>query len=128
MENSTKYIETYTIKKAISQHQIIASQYPESSAGQELLKEANWLRELSLLNDETPLTEKFLSKQFLKTNAGWRLNFDNTKILIQQSGDTYHILLYKREYEENKAYIKTVGQLRMFLTICGLEDFVKQLN
>lgn len=88
----------------------------------------NYLKELAKFNDETPITERFLFKRFLKTSAGWRLNFDNTQILIQTSGDTYHILIYKRKYEENTAYIKTIGQLRMFLTIFGFGDFAKQLK
>lgn len=87
-----------------------------------------WLQELSAFKDETPITDKFLTRQFVDTRAGWRCNCDDTKILIQKSADTYHVLIFKREYEENKAYIKTLGELRMFLTLCGLVDFANQLK
>lgn len=86
------------------------------------------LETLEAYEDKTPLTDGFLSRRFVDTRGGWRQNFDDTKILIQRSADTYHVLIFKREYEENKAYIKTVGQLRMLLAICGFEEFSNELK
>lgn len=83
---------------------------------------------LAAYEDKTPITEEFLTRRFVDTRAGWRQNFDDTKILIQRSADAYHVLIFKRECEENKAYIKTVGQLRMLLAICGFEKFANELK
>lgn len=121
-------MENYTIDKAIEECNEFAKETNMFVGDPHAAKIADWLQELAAFKDETPITERFLFKRFLNTSAGWRLNFDNTKILIQTSGDTYHILIYKREYMENTAYIKTIGQLRMFLTICGLTELVKKLK
>lgn len=126
MKNSTNYIETYTIKKAIIQHEIIASQYPESSAGQELLKEANWLRELSLLKDETPLTETWLNAKFQYICGQWVVYSPSNDgdVTIFHRGRTYTITF---NYA-NAAEITTIGQLRMFITILGFGDFAQKLK
>ena len=118
----------YTIDKAIEECKEFAKETNMFVGDPHAAKIADWLQELAAFKDETPITERFLFKRFLNTSAGWRLNFDNTNILIQTSGDIYHILLYKRKYEENKAYIKTIGQLRMFLTIFGFGDFAQQIK
>ena len=121
-------MENYTIDNAISEMQDFAKETNMFVGDPHAAKIADWLTELKGLKDGTPITSEFLFKRFLNTSAGWRRNFDTTKILIQQSGDTYHILIYTREYMENTAYIKTIGQLRMFLTICGLTELVKKLK
>jgi hypothetical protein len=118
----------YTIEQAIAEVQDFAKETEIFAGCPEAAKIAGYLQKLQAYEDKTPITDGFLSRRFVDTGGGWRQNFDDTKILIQRSADTYHVLIFKREYEENKAYIKTVGQLRMLLTICGLGDFVKQLK
>ena len=94
-----------------------------------------WLQELAAFKDETPITTEILDsvrKSINKSN-------DVEMICIQYDTDCYYaeIKYIEDKFEFGNRYnpvmqwkcpVHTVGQLRMFLTICGLGDFVKQFK
>lgn len=87
---------------------------------------AEWLQELAAFKDETPITRELLEDNFDKINDelyNIHLECDIIDIYIQSEG-IFHIIV------KNKGNLlcHTLGQLRMFMTICGLGDFVKQLK
>lgn len=94
--------------------------------GKEHAQLAEWLQELVAFKDETPITRELLEDNFDKMNDelyNIHLECDIIDIYIQSEG-IFHIIV------KNKGSLlcHTIGQLRMFMTICGLGDFVKQLK
>lgn len=94
--------------------------------GKEHTQLAEWLQELAAFKDETPITRGLLEDNFDKINYelyNIHLECDVIDIYIQSEG-IFHIIV------KNKGSLlcRTCGQLRMFLTLCGLQDFVKQLK
>lgn len=95
-----------------------------------------WLQELQGYKDETPITN-----EFLETNGFKRENIINPyhkgEISIQKMCGGIGNWTWECVYFKGKSwtsdlvdtvFIKTLGELRMFLTLCGLGDFANQLK
>lgn len=105
------------------QHTFCKEEQRKCSAEHQQL--AEWLQKLADYEDETPITEDFLNRNF--TYSALSNSWDYSQISISKAkeiDDLYYVnMLFGAAVE-----IKTIGQLRMFLTILGLSDFVKQLK
>ena len=95
----------------------------------------NYLKELAALKDETPITRDYLKSvcNNLKTNDYIELSFgeydeDDFYFLVKYINDVHEMCTEYDPVMQWKCPVHTVGQLRMFLTILGLEYFVKQLK
>lgn len=97
--------------------------------GKEHEQLATWLQKLADYEDETLITEKWLQANGF-SESGWMKIGDN----IIRCYETGHARWFTsvcnddRNFHEEFGRVKTLGQLRMFLTLCGLGDFVKQLK
>ena len=121
-----------TLEQAISHaKEVTASKCDE--CGKEHAKLAEWLQEFAAFKDETPITRDYLKSvcNNLKTNDYIELSFgeydeDDFYILVQYINDVHEMCTEYDPVMQWKCPVHTVGQLRMFMTICGLGDFVKQ--
>ena len=86
---------------------------------------AEWLQELAAFKDETPITKAFLDKNF-------ECDFDDDDGVYSWVYKFVGLKLYGNtcvaSMDDTKIDIYTLGQLRMFLTLCGLGDFANQLK
>lgn len=124
-----------TLEQAIAEMQDFAKETPMFVGSPKAAKIAEWLQELAGFKDETPITPEILDsvrKSINKSN-------DVEMICTQYDTDCYYaeIKYIKDAFEFGNRYdpvmqwkcpVHTVGELRMFMTICGLGDFVKQLK
>lgn len=131
MENTLKM----TLEQAIEEMQDFAKETPMFVGSPKAAKIAEWLQELAAFKDETPITRDYLKSvcNNLKTNDYIELSFgeydeDDFYILVQYINDVHEMCTEYDPVMQWKCPVHTVGQLRMFLTICGLGDFVKQLK
>lgn len=124
-----------TIEQAIAHCKEVAANKC-NECGKEHQQLAEWLTELQGYKDETPITKKLLIDNGFYEN-GQRLYKTNGKPFFygievhhveNEVHKSYHFYFSRQYYPMYEATFKTLGQLRMFLTICGLGDFVKQLK
>lgn len=121
-----------TLEQAIAHAQEVAASKCDE-CGKEHAQLAAWLTKLQGYEDDTPLTEEFFERN------GFSKDF-REETEIEPSGEIwcYRTPEYKITAENfdvdwvvqasGTVFIETIGQLRMFLTICGYGDFVKQLK
>ena len=116
-------MENYTIDKAIEECNEFAKETNMYVGDPHAAKIAEWLTELKGLKDETPITAEFLDKNFESDiddgEYGWKYKFVYLKLYSNTCIATM---------DDTKIDIYTIGQLRMFLTICGLTELVKNLK
>lgn len=133
-EDEPEISETDAIKAAI-QH--FKTQAPRNCGVmyEQYTAVAEWLTELQNYKDETPITRDYLKSvcNNLKTNDYIELSFgeydeDDFYILVKYINDVHEMCTEYDPVMQWKCPVHTVGQLKMFLTICGLQDFVKQLK
>lgn len=115
-----------TLEQAIAEMQDFAKETPMFVGSPKAAKIAEYLQELAAFKDKTLITRRLLEDNFDKINDelyNIHLECDVIDIYIQSEG-IFHIIV------KNKGSLlcHTLGQLRMFLNICGLGDFVKQLK
>ena len=120
-----KFEKIMTLDEAIAHAKEVAN-HKCDECGKEHAKLAKWLTELQGFKDETPITRELLEDNFDEMNDelyNIHLGCDIIDIYIQSEG-IFHIIV------KNKGSLlcHTLGQLRMFLTLCGLGDFIKQLK
>lgn len=93
-----------------------------------------WLQELAAFKDETPITNEFLEIIGFKREKMID-PYHKGEISIQKMcggvGDwTWECVYFKGKSWTSDlvdtVFIKTIGELRMFLTLCGLGDFANQ--
>jgi len=126
----------YTIEQAIAEMQDFAKETKMFAGSPEAAKIASWLQVLAGFQDKAPITN-----EFLETNGFKRENIINPyhkgEISIQKMcggiGDwTWECVCPKGESWTqdltDTVFVKTIGELRMFLTLCGLGDLAKQLK
>lgn len=116
----------FTIQQAIAEMQDFAKETPMFIGSPKAAKIAEYLQELQGFKDKTPITRELLEDNFDKMNDelyNIHLECDIIDIYIQSEGIFYIIVKNK-----GSLLCHTLGQLRMFMTICGLGDFVKQLK
>lgn len=94
---------------------------------------ATWLSELNGYKDKTYIEPDFLTRNgFEKRTFDFLYCDDVVEIVAQnidkEAGDWRIEISYLDDGYPQTLDICTAGQLRMFLTLCGLEDFVKQLK
>lgn len=121
-----------TLGQAIAHAQEVAASKCDE-CGKEHAQLAAWLTKLKGYEDDTPLTEEFFERN------GFSKDF-REETEIEPSGEIwcywtpeYHITAENIcgdwvVQANGTVCIVTIGQLRMFLTICGYGDFVKQLK
>lgn len=87
---------------------------------------AAWLTKLQGFEDATPITETWLNANFQLISGQW--------VVYSPSNDGDVTIFHRyRTYTisfnyANAAEIGTIGQLRLFLTLCGFGDFAQQLK
>lgn len=124
----------YTIDKAIEECKEFAKETNMFVGDPHAAKIAEWLTKLQGFEDKTPITRDYLKSVCnLKTNDYIELSFgeydeDDFYILIKYINDVHEMCTEYDPVMQWKCPVHTVGQLRMFMTICGLGDFVKQLK
>ena len=104
--------------------------------GKEHTQLAEWLQELKDYKDETQITKKWLldngfyenGERFYKTDGKPFYYGIEARYIVNDVHKSYHFSFSRRHYPMYEATFKTVGQFKMFMTLCGLEDFVKQLK
>lgn len=123
-----------TLEQAITHAKEVAASKCDE-CGKEHAQLADWAQELAAFKDETPITRDYLKSvcELLKTNDYIELSFgeydeDDFYILVQYINDVHEMCTEYDPVMQWKCPVHTVGQLRMFMTICGLGDFVKQLK
>lgn len=85
-------------------------------------------------NDDTrPITVEFIKNNFEDCSAAHRNIFGTTKKQTPISVDVLGLdgitwKVYIDDENENKVYIKTVGQLKAFLRMFGLDEFANNLK
>lgn len=124
-----KQSETMTLEQAIEEMHDFAKETPMFVGSPKAAKIAEWLQELAAFKDETPITEKWLQDNGISA-SGWMKIGDNV-IRWYETGRARWCASVDnddRYFHEKFRYIKSLGQLRMFLTLCGLGDFAKQLK
>lgn len=91
---------------------------------------AEWLTELAAFKDETPITVNWLLANNFFGNGMYcyTRHLDDITIEITTTIDEFVFVEIFGDGISSNCDIRTVGQLRMFLTLCGLGDFVKQLK
>jgi len=97
--------------------------------GKEHAQLAEWLQELVAFKDETPITEEWLQANGF-SEGGWMKIGDNIIRCYETGRARWFACIDNddRNFHDKFGRVKTVGQLRMFLTLCGLGDFAKQLK
>ena len=89
------------------------------------------LQEFLPFSDTTPITEDWLTAKFQNNADIWEYADEFTEIEIRGYNDSIwnvevtNIELY--DYT-NKCLVRTIGQLRQFLTLCGQDKFAKTLK
>ena len=120
-------------------HVLVDSRINIKRLGTELrakhLKAIHTANELAAYNDKTPITRDYLKSvcNNLKTNDYIELSFgeydeDDFYILVQYINDVHEMCTEYDPVMQWKCPVHTVGQLRMFLAICGLGNIVKQFK
>lgn len=91
---------------------------------------AEWLQELAAFKDETPITVNWLLANNFFGNGMYcyTRHLDDITIEITTTIDEFVFVEIFGDGINRNCDIRTVGQLRMFLTLCGSGDFVKQLK
>lgn len=81
-------------------------------------------------NDTRPITDEFLKKNFEDCSAACRNIFGTTKKQTPISVDVFGVnkMTWKVCIGNNEVYIKTVGQLKAFLRMFGLDEFANNLK
>lgn len=132
LEIKIQKMNNMTLEQAIAHAQEVAASKCDE-CGKEHAQLAAWLTKLQGYEDDTPLTEEFFERN------GFSKDF-REETEIEPSGEIwcYRTPEYKITAENfdvdwvvqasGTVFIETIGQLRMFLTICGYGDFVKQLK
>jgi hypothetical protein len=124
-----------TLDEAIAHAKEVAA-FKCDECGKEHQQLAEWLQELAGFKDKTPITNEFLEIIGFKREKIID-PYHKGEISIQKMcggiGDwTWECVYFKGKSWTSDlvdtVFIKTIGELRMFLTICGLGDFVKQLK
>ncbi|MBQ3690875.1 MAG: hypothetical protein II937_13590 [Bacteroidales bacterium] len=123
-----------TINEAINHaKEVAASKCDECSKEHEQL--AEWLTELQGYKDKTPITKKWLYKNFPNCSNYRHFYYDyedDSSVKIDETIGEIRFVEVDNKIDginyHHECVIKTVGQLRMFLTLCGLGDFAKQLK
>lgn len=92
---------------------------------------AEWLQELAAFKDETPITPMILKKIGFEEKILFNRipYFTYKELTVSQdelSTKKWIIEINTPELELNIVKIQTLGQLRMFLTLCGLGDLANQ--
>lgn len=100
---------------------------------------ANWLTELQGFKDETPITEEFLTQNGFEFKIGDKDDPDfylfcddvveiSATLHNEEAGEWKVEVTFLDHGDTQKLYIITIGQLRMFLAICGLDNIVEQFK
>lgn len=121
-----------TLEQAIAHAKEVAASKCDE-CGKEHAQLAAWLTKLQGYEDDTPLTEEFFER-----NGFYKDFREETE--IEPSGEIwcyrtpeYHITAENIcgdwvVQANGTVCIDTVGQLRMFLSLCGLTEFIEQLK
>jgi uncharacterized protein YacL (UPF0231 family) len=122
----------WLVELVVSREKITRLETELKAEHQQTIDTAN---ELAAYKDETPITRDYLKSvcNNLKTNDYIELSFgeydeDDFYILVQYINDVCEMWTEYDPVMQWKCPVHTVGQLRMFMSICGLDDFVKQLK
>lgn len=128
-----KFEKMMTLDEAIAHAKEVAD-HKCDECGKEHVKLAEWLTELQGFKDETPITTEFLNKNFSFVDSDdsdgiWAALYDKDPYYAKIQIDTdCHHEGFKIICDKGVYYAETLGQLRMFLTLCDLGDFIKQLK
>ena len=88
-----------------------------------------WLQELQGFNDEKPINTMWLQANGF--NESGFVKIGDSLIRCYATGRNRYFASVdndERNFHEQFGRIKTIGQFKMFLTLCGVQDFVKQLK
>jgi len=132
MENTLKM----TLEQAIEEMQGFAKETPMFVGSPKAAKIAEWLQELAAFKDKTPITNEFL--EFIGFKRENMIDpYHKGEISIQKVCQgipnwTWECVCPKGESWTqdltDTVFIKTIGELRMFLALCGLDDLANQLK
>lgn len=124
-----------SLDEVIRELKMIASFHNSSSNRKKAALNAEWLQELLSYKDETLITTEWLKKYFTFYSSE-----DDGDVWIQKEILKKCIYIYEMaEYrwqvhvetdEKREEFdLQTLGQLRMFLTLCGVpREFIKNLK
>lgn len=90
---------------------------------------AEWLTELQGFKDEKPINTMWLQANGF--NESGFVKIGDSLIRCYATGRNRYFASVdndERNFHEQFGRIKTIGQFKMFLTLCGVQDFVKQLK
>ena len=123
-----------TLNEAINHAKEVAASKCDE-CGKEHQQLAEWLQKLADYEDETPITKKWLYHNFPLCSNYCHFYYDyedDYSIKINETIGEIRFVEVENKIDgkdyHHECVIKTIGQLRMFLTLCGLGDFVKQLK
>jgi hypothetical protein len=125
-----------TLEQAIEEMQGFAKETPMFVGSPKAAKIAEWLQELASFKDKTPITNEFLEFIGFK-RENMICPYYKGEISIQKMcggiGDwTWECVYFKGKSWTSDlvdtVFIKTIGELRMFLALCGLGDLANQLK
>lgn len=94
---------------------------------------AEWLTKLASYKDKTYISEDFLARNGFEKREYDYLYCDDVEEISAQCTDTeagtWHVYVnWLDSYNPQSLDIYTLGQLRMFLSICGLDKIVEQFK
>lgn len=130
---SEKKDEPMTIEQAIVHAKEVAASKCDE-CGKEHAQLAEWLSELAAYKDET-----YISDEWLEKNGFERQNYDtflycddaeeiSARIVDTEAGIWEVSITFLDHGDTEELYICTLGQFRMFLAICGLDNIVEQFK
>lgn len=116
-----------TLQQAIAHAKEVAASKCDE-CGKEHAQLAAWLTKLQGYEDTMPITEKWLQSNGFNENGFTKIG-DNV-IRCYETGYTRWFVSVdndNRNFHEKFSRIKTLGQLRMFITLCDFDNkLVKQ--
>lgn len=135
MKSIATHTKQSSIDEVIKELKMVASFHFNSSSNRKKASlNAEWLQELLSYKDETLMTEQWLYHNFLLcSNYCHFFNGDDFYLKINRTiGEICFVEVENKidgEDYHHECVIKTVGQLRMFLTLCEVpKKFIKKLE
>lgn len=124
-----------SLDEVIKELKMIATFHNSSSNRKKAALNAEWLQELLSYKDETLITTEWLQKYFKsysENEEGWIQVKETLKkhcIYIYEIAE-YRWQVHVETNERREEFdLQTLGQLRMFLTLCGVpNEFIKKLE
>lgn len=126
----------FSIDKVIKELKTAASfRFNSSSNRKKAALNAKWLQELLSYKDETLITTEWLKKQFKSYSVdedGWiqiKKTLKKHCIYIYEMAEHKWQVHVETDEKREEFDLQTLGQLRMFLTLCKVpREFIKKLE